>query len=91
MHVIRDFRSEARVAHFLLEIAQKLTGPELPPHPFRLPISRREIGHFLSLTYETISRTLTTFHNQRIINVDGSDITVLDIPKLVELKPSSAI
>ena len=90
-HVIRNFRSEARVAHFLLEIAQKLTSSELPLHPFRLPISRREIGHFLSLTYETISRTLTAFHNQRIINVKGSDITLLDIPRLAALKPSSAV
>jgi CRP/FNR family transcriptional regulator len=85
-HVLRSFRCYARMAHFLLEIAYKLTNPVLPLCAFRLPISRREMANFLGLTYETISRTLTALHHQRIINVDGANITLLDQCKLVALK-----
>lgn len=86
MHVLRNYRSEARVAHFIFEIAEKLTNLELENCPFRLPISRREIANFLGLTYETISRTLAALHHQGVINVDGSNVTVLDFSKLLAIK-----
>jgi CRP/FNR family transcriptional regulator len=84
-YILRSFRCHASLAHFLLEMAEKLISPGAPLCSFSLPISRREIGNFLGFTYETISRTLTDLHHQGLIKADGNSITVLNHSKLKTL------
>jgi CRP/FNR family nitrogen fixation transcriptional regulator len=52
-----------RVAAFLLEMEQRVpSASELP-----LPMCRRDIGDYLGLTLETVSRALSLFHEQGIL------------------------
>ena len=41
-------------------------------------MTRNEIGNYLGLTVETISRLLTRFQKEGIIKVDGKLITIID-------------
>lgn len=53
-----------RVATFLLEMEQRLPSSCTLP----LPMCRRDIGDYLGLTLETVSRALSQFHEQGILD-----------------------
>jgi CRP/FNR family transcriptional regulator len=50
---------------------------------FQLRMSREDIGNYLGLTIESISRLLSRFRKQGLILVDKRDITLLD-PELLK-------
>ena len=62
-----------RVAAFLLEMDRRLTGTGMLP----LPMCRRDIGDYLGLTLETVSRALSQFHEQGILDFSGARHIVL--------------
>jgi CRP/FNR family nitrogen fixation transcriptional regulator len=73
-----------RVAAFLLEMDQRLTDAGV----MALPMCRRDIADYLGLTLETVSRALSTLHDQGILGFLGQtqrQIVLLDRPKLAEL------
>lgn len=57
-----------RVVSFLVEMDRRLDGSgDLP-----LPMTRRDIGDYLGLTLETVSRVLSTLHEKGVIKFSGS-------------------
>jgi CRP/FNR family transcriptional regulator, nitrogen fixation regulation protein len=73
-----------RVAAFLLEMDHRLTAAGV----MALPMCRRDIADYLGLTLETVSRALSTLHDQGILGFLGQtqrQIVLLDRPKLAEL------
>jgi CRP/FNR family transcriptional regulator, nitrogen fixation regulation protein len=72
-----------RVAAFLLEMDHRLTAAGV----MALPMCRRDIADYLGLTLETVSRALSTLHDQGILGFLGQtqrQIVLLDRPKLAE-------
>ncbi len=65
-----------RVASFLLEMAERGTGPE----SVELPMSRQDIADYLGLTIETVSRTLTLLENEAAIELPTSRRILLRDP-----------
>jgi CRP/FNR family nitrogen fixation transcriptional regulator len=57
-----------RVAAFLLEMEQRVPSTYSMP----LPMCRRDIGDYLGLTMETVSRALSQFHDQGILEFMGA-------------------
>ncbi len=51
-------------------------------HPFNLPISRQEMGAFLGLSPETVSRQLKDLSTSRVIRLEHRRLTVLDLKNL---------
>ena len=51
----------------------------------RLPMSRMDMGNFLGLTIETVSRTLSRLHKEDVISVDGREIVLKNHERLDEL------
>jgi CRP/FNR family transcriptional regulator len=47
-------------------------------------MTRSDIGNYIGLTVETISRLLNRFQKNELITVDGKLITILDMVKLNE-------
>ncbi len=52
---------------------------------FILPISRQDFGDFTGISREGISRILTDFHNEKIIKIDGRNITILNHKMLMQI------
>lgn len=73
----RSVKSEARVARFLQTMSQRFAGMGCSPNRFILPMTRRDIGHHLSVTVETVSRAFSALVQQGIISVDFREIRVL--------------
>jgi len=57
-----------RVANFLLEMDRRLAVAGL----MALPMCRRDIGDYLGLTLETVSRALSQLHSQGVLGFSGA-------------------
>ena len=77
--------AEERVAALLVSISARNARRKLSNTSFRLPMSRTDIGNFLGLTVETVSRVMSRFNKQGLINVDGKDVMLLDLEGLKEI------
>jgi CRP/FNR family nitrogen fixation transcriptional regulator len=64
--------AQERVASFLLEMAERLSGETV-----ELPMSRQDIADYLGLTIETVSRTLTQLGHTKAIELPTSRRIVL--------------
>lgn len=73
----RSVKSEARVARFLQTMSQRFADMGCSPNRFILPMTRRDVGHHLSVTVETVSRAFSALVLQGIITVDFREIRIL--------------
>ncbi len=69
--------ADERVASFLLNLSSRYTRRGLSANRFRLPMSRNDIGNFLGLAVETVSRIFTRLQANGVLAVDGKEIEVL--------------
>jgi len=74
--------AEARLAAFILSLSSRFSQRGLSPREFRLTMTRSDIGSYLGLTIETISRLLGRFKRDDILKVNGKYITIIDVKKL---------
>ncbi len=74
--------AESRVASLILSVSSRHDARDLSPKFFSLPMSRSDIGNFLGLTLETVSRIFSRLQKQSIIVSDKKDITILDFEAL---------
>lgn len=74
--------AEEKLAAFLTNLAQRFGNRGFSKKEFRLTMTRGEIGNYLGLTVETISRLLGRFHKDDLIHVDGKLIVITDFAGL---------
>jgi CRP/FNR family transcriptional regulator len=75
-----------RVAGFLLAFSRRNQRNGQDPMTFELPMTRTDIGDFLGLTIETVSRTFTKLKVLRLIELPHSNqVRLLDIEHLQSL------
>ncbi|ATC95029.1 FNR family transcription factor [Pseudoalteromonas tunicata] len=82
--------AEERLAAFLANLARRFGERGFSKKEFRLTMTRGEIGNYLGLTVETISRLLSRFQKLSVIKVEGKLITILDsaeLDNLAAIKP----
>ena len=85
--------AEARVARFLVSLSERFAEMGYSSKLFNLRMTRHEIGSYLGLTLETVSRTLSAFNEIGLITVDQRSIGINDCDALKTLRrlpPSSA-
>jgi CRP/FNR family transcriptional regulator, anaerobic regulatory protein len=76
----------ARIADFLVSMAERLGGCTQGPCAFALPMSRRDIGDSLGLTIETVSRQLTELREAGLVETEGrSKVALTDIAALARI------
>ncbi|KFZ38361.1 transcriptional regulator [Shewanella mangrovi] len=80
--------AEERLAAFINNLATRYGERGFSSKEFRLSMTRGDIGNYLGLTVETISRLLGRFQKMDLIEVKGKYITVLDNEALQTLAGS---
>jgi CRP/FNR family transcriptional regulator len=83
--------TEARVADFLVELADRLEQRGYSGSEFHLRESRAEIGSYLGLTLETVSRTLSSFQQSGWIVVRKRHIRIVAMEPLRRLAGRAAL
>lgn len=78
-------RGEARLASFLLDVSARLAARGYSPSSFLLRMTREEIGSYLGLQLETVSRMLSRMQAQNALRVRQREITLLDTKRLGEM------
>lgn len=80
-----SMRSEQRLAAFLINLSQRLSALGYSSTDFIMRMSREEIGNYLGLTLETVSRLFSRFARDGVIRVSQREIKILDMIALNEL------
>jgi CRP/FNR family transcriptional regulator, anaerobic regulatory protein len=78
MHLLGSLTAEARVASFLLDLSERFGRMGFSRNCFVLRMTRHEIGSYLGLKLETVSRLLSSMASVGLIAVDGKAIKLLD-------------
>ena len=76
--------AEQRVATFLVNLSQRYHDRGLSASEFRLTMTRSDIGNYIGLTVETISRLLNRFHKNGLIKLEGKLISIVNIDELID-------
>ena len=63
-----------RIADAILFFASEI----YKSNTFTLPVSRQDLADLTGITRESASRILTNFHNEKILEIDGRKITILN-------------
>ena len=78
MLLLGSMRAEARLAAFLLNLTQRLQARGFSATSLVLRMTREEIGSYLGLKLETVSRAFSRFQDDGLLEVKQRDIRVLD-------------
>jgi CRP/FNR family transcriptional regulator len=82
MLLLGSMSAEERLAAFLVNLSQRLTARGYSATRFILRMSRREIGSYLGLTLETVSRVFSRFQRERLIHAELKSVELKDTERL---------
>ncbi|ABR90137.1 transcriptional regulator, Crp/Fnr family [Janthinobacterium sp. Marseille] len=82
MLLLGNMRAEQRFAAFLVNLASRYMARGYSSTSFQLRMSREDIGNYLGLTIESISRLLSKFKKQGLLKVNNREIELLDLTLL---------
>ena len=82
MMLLGTMKAEERLAAFLLNLSTRFTARGYSASEFHLRMTRDEIGSYLGLSLETVSRLFSRFQEDGHITVQQKHIRILDIPGL---------
>ena len=71
--------AEERLATFLVNMSRRLHQRGLSATDFHLSMSRHEIGNYLGLAVETVSRIFTRFQEEGLLKVDRKHVQILNL------------
>lgn len=80
--LLSSYTAEERTASFLLGLSSRYSRVSLSPTRFLLPMTRSDIGEYLGLTVETVSRIFTALQRKGLIDVNNREVELLDIEAL---------
>lgn len=75
-------KADARLAHCLLNFSERYWQSGCTGSSIRLPMTRQELGDYLGLSLETISRLLSRFQASQLLRIQGRQLQLLDFPRL---------
>jgi CRP/FNR family transcriptional regulator len=76
--ILGTMRADQRLATFLLDLAQRYQERGYSSVEFVLRMTREEIGSYLGLKLETVSRLFSRFHEEGLIQINGRVVKLLD-------------
>ncbi|HEU4843682.1 MAG TPA: fumarate/nitrate reduction transcriptional regulator Fnr [Burkholderiaceae bacterium] len=91
MLLLGNMRAEQRFAVFLLNLSARYQARGYSASSFQLRMSREDMGDYLSLTIESVSRLLSRFRKQGWISIENRDLSILDRAALEALSTGAAL
>jgi len=85
LQLLANKSADERIATFLLRLSSRFKARGFSDLRFRLPMSRNEIGNYLGLTVETVSRVITRMQKSGLIQVENKEIEILQLKELQAL------
>ncbi len=82
MMLLGTMRAEERLAAFLLNLSTRFVARGFSSSEFHLRMTREEIGSYLGLSLETVSRLFSRFQEDGLIAVQQKHIRIHDIAGL---------
>ncbi|MBN8509221.1 MAG: fumarate/nitrate reduction transcriptional regulator Fnr [Burkholderiales bacterium] len=91
MLLLGSMRAEERVAAFLLNLTRRLEERGFSATSLVLRMTREEIGTYLGLKLETVSRCFSRFHDEGILQVRQRQIRIVDPEALRRLVGAACV
>ena len=85
MLLLGSMRAEERLAAFLLNLSERYRARGYSSTEFVLRMTREEIGSYLGLKLETVSRLFSKFQEEGLVMVAGRSVKIIDMPMLKQL------
>ena len=84
-NLLSSYTAEERTAHFLINLSSRYERVSLSPFRLLLPMTRGDIGEYLGLSLETISRMFGKLHCKGLIAVNNREIELLQMEPLLKI------
>jgi CRP/FNR family transcriptional regulator len=84
-------KAEERLAAFLLSFSRRYQRLGQSPSDLRLPMSRQDLGDYLGLALETVSRLFSRFQEEKLITVQGRSVKLLNIESLKDITKQAVV
>ena len=85
MMLLGNMSAEKKLAAFLNNLSERLAVRALSPTVLHLSMSREEIGNYLGLKLETVSRMFSKFQESGLVQVERRNLTITNMPALRKL------
>ncbi|MFH1495254.1 MAG: fumarate/nitrate reduction transcriptional regulator Fnr [Pseudomonadota bacterium] len=85
MVLLSNMHADERLAAFLVNLSQRFEARGYSPVEFHLRMTRGEIGSYLGLKLETVSRTLSKFQDESLITVQNKQLVLNDLARLRQI------
>ncbi|MTV36356.1 fumarate/nitrate reduction transcriptional regulator Fnr [Duganella radicis] len=85
MLLLATMRAEQRVAIFLTNLGARLAARGYAEHRFQLRMMREEVGNYLGLTVESVSRLISRFRHSGLLRVANREVEILDPVRMREI------
>jgi CRP/FNR family transcriptional regulator, anaerobic regulatory protein len=85
MLLLGTMRADKRLAVYLLDLSQRYRARGYSSSEFVLRMTREEIGSYLGIKLETVSRAFSRFQHEGMLQVQGRTVKLLDRVALTQL------
>jgi CRP-like cAMP-binding protein len=75
-----------RVSNSLVKLYNRYNDNDNKDENFKMAISREDVANLAGTSTETAIRTLSDLKEEKIIEIKGSTITIIDMDKLSKMK-----
>jgi len=80
--LVGNSSAEERVAAFLIDLSERYTARGYSGASLTLSMSREEIGSYLGMKLETVSRMFARLRQRGLIRLQGKDVHIIDLEGL---------
>ena len=74
-----SMRAEERLASFLLNLSKRFAARGYSPKEFNLRMTRQEIGSYLGLALESVSRLFSKFQEDKLLKVRNKQVHITNL------------
>jgi CRP/FNR family transcriptional regulator len=85
MMLLGTMSAEQRVATFLLNLSTRMQARGYSPSEFHLRMTREEMGNYLGMKLETVSRMFSKFQRDGLVETRGKQIRIVDFEGLARV------